>query len=466
MKQHLASRRLFLQGLGGSVLAIPALDSLLPRAARAQSTPTPVRYVQWGTNLGQYDKHFWPADKYLPNEPVNVGGMAVAGIKTRALSSIDGPLSDVLGTSFDKLRGKVNLLRGLDLVVGPHLHTSSASSCASWPKSDDGVPVFAHSVDSVLESSAVVYPTPARVRALRITPGLADGHNSCSWTVVNGKPYNIPCLASPAAIKQVVFGAGLSAKDATAASAAGVRLTDMVLDDYNAVVNGNAIGAADKTLLSNYMDLLAGVQSRMQLPNRCVAPSQTGGADYDAMHADSVDLMVAALLCGATRVVAYHTSQGSASQYEPRTFHGWAHTDAIKHAALMKWRYAQLAKLLQAMDAVTESNGLTLLDNSVVYAGNGLSKSNHGVGHLKNMPLMTAGSAGGALTTGQYIDFGGRLVNNLLVTLFDAMGLEPSDYERNGQAGFGNYAGDDADVYASYLSTEARRQPLPFLRKG
>ena len=66
-----------------------------------------------------------------------------------------------------------------------------------------------------------------------------------------------------------------------------------------------------------------------------------------------------------------------------------------------------------------------------------------------------AGSAGGALNTGYYVDYidwdqgyanpiddWGTLIpglphNRLLVTILQAMGLQPADYERAGQLGYG-----------------------------
>src|SRR5574342_1255895 len=108
---------------------------------------------------------------------------------------------------------------------------------------------------------------------------------------------------------------------------------------------------------------------------------------------------------------------------------------------MQNYRYKQLAKLIATMDSFREADGRTLLENSFVYAGNELSDPGHGGSHLLGMPVITAGSAGGQLVTGQYIDFGGRLLNNLLVTVFAVMGLEPADYERNGVVGFGDYEG-------------------------
>jgi hypothetical protein len=455
------SRRMFLQGAGGAPLAIPNLASLLPRA-RAQAV-VPVRYVQWVTDHGQYATRFWPQQSPV-DEPV-------AGIKARALTGLPGPLSEVLDAAFDPLRTKINLVRGLDLMVAKNFHNACVPTCASWPREDNHIPFFAHSVDSILEGSSVVYPTAARVPALRLTPGVNSGYKwgSFSWTTRNGGPFKLPCYDSTQTALEAVFGQGATSGSQLIDPAvqARLRLTDQVIDDYRAVSSGRSISTADQRQLTDYMDLLADVQNRMrvQAPS-CTPPAQLTESDFTVLHRNATDIAVAALLCGSTRVVAYHCYQGSPTDYDEETFHAWAHDDASKHAPMQNWRYRQLADLIKTMDAFTESNGRTLLDNSLVYSGNELSDPGHGGEHLRNMPVITAGSAGGQLVTGQYIDFGGRLLNSLLVTIFQVMGLSPSDYERNGVVGFGDYEGMQPERYAAHVGDAARRAPLPYLYTG
>jgi hypothetical protein len=456
------SRRTFLRGAGGLVLGIPALSSLLAKDARSQEAELPIRYVQWVTDHGQYMDRFWPAA--VPPQEV------APGVKARRLSDIAGTLSQVLDPTFDSIRNKINIVRGLDLMVSKNFHNACAPTCASWPREDNHIPFFSHSVDSILETSTKVYPTPNRVPALRLTPGVNSGYKwgSFSWTTRNGTPFKLPAHDSSQTAFEAVFGTGTAVSPTVdPVILQRKRLTDQVMDDYRRVVGSGSLSTADRQLLSDYMDLLADLQTRMQAEAPpCTPPAQLSESDFDILHQNSVDLVVAALLCGSTRVVAYHCYQGSPTDYDEETFHAWAHDDASKHAPMQNWRYRQFAHLVRRMDSVTDVNGRTLLDNSLVYCGNELSDPGHGDRHLQNMPILTAGSAGGKLVTGEYIDFGGRLMNNLLVTFFNVMGLGPADYERNGVAGFGDYEGNRAEVYAPYLSTEARRTPLPHLYLG
>jgi hypothetical protein len=454
---------MFLQGAGAAVLAIPTLRSLLPRSARAQAAAPPVRYVQWVTDHGQYADRFWPA--------AAPASTSVAGVRAMPLTSISGRLSEVLDATWDPLRSKVNLVRGLDLMVSANFHNACAPTCASWPREDNHIPFFAHSVDSILEGSPKVYPSPVRVPVLRLTPGVNSSYKwgSFCWTTRNGGAFKLPCYESTQTAFEAVFGPGTAPGSSAGADptiAARVRLTDQVIEDYRAVAQGAATSTADRQLLTDYMDLLADVQSRMQIEApACTPPGQLTESDFEVLHQNAIDLAVASLLCG-TRVVAYHAYQGSPSQYDEETFHAWAHDDASKHAPMQNWRYRQLARLIERMDSVIEQDGQSLLASSLLYAGNELSDPQHGGTHLQSMPIITAGTAGGQLVTGQYIDFGGRLMNSMLVTIFAAMGLAPEDYERNGVAGFGDYEGRDSEQYGAYTTPAERRAPLPYLYVG
>lgn len=474
MRVNLQSRRMFLQGASGLLLGIPTLGSLLSRAerARAQTAAAPVRYVQWVTNHGQFDSNFWPAGEHAPTEPALIDGKPVAAIdaspiKARELATIPGPLSPVLSDAFDPVRRKLSLVRGLDLLVGAGYHNACVPTCASWPRKDDHVPTFAYSVDSVLEQSEKFYPTTVRVPVLRLTPGVSSAYKwgSYCWTTRNGAAFKLPAYDTTEGALRAVFGD--AATPVADAQSHRLSLTDSVIEDYRRVAGSRSLGASDKQLLMQYMDLLADVQRRTQvvLPD-CKAPDLVAQADFDVLHKNAIDISIAALMCGATRVIAYHCYQGSPQQYDEETFHAWSHNDAIKHCDLMVYRYKQLASLLRAMDEVKEPDGRTLLDNSLVYAGNELSDPSHGVTHLQNMPIVLAGSAGGKLTTGYYVDYGHRLMNSVLVTIFNTLGLGPGDYERDGVVGFGDYTGNNLASYSAFLSDEERRKPLPFIYRG
>src|SRR5262249_32481364 len=97
----------------------------------------------------------------------------------------------------------------------------------------------------------------------------------------------------------------------------------------------------------------------------------------------------------------YHSEDASGG-----TWHGLAHdfgNDNSRRmlAGINGWLAANLfAKLLSKLD-VMEANGSTFLDNSLIYWGNEL-----GFNHIAySVPCLLAGSAGGFIKPGRYIDY-------------------------------------------------------------
>ena len=87
------------------------------------------------------------------------------------------------------------------------------------------------------------------------------------------------------------------------------------------------------------------------------------------------------------------------------------------HARLFRY-------LLDKLASYSQPNG-TLLDNSVAVWTNDLG---HGVSHnYVNIPWVIAGSAGGYLKQGQYVDAGNVTHNQLLNTLLNAVGVRKAD---------------------------------------
>jgi hypothetical protein len=466
MRVDVRSRRMFLQGAGGVLLAMPSLPSLLWKVdrVRASDTTPQTRYVQWVVNNGHYDEHFWPDNRYAPTEPVVIDGAPVAHLKARPLSDIPGEMSIILSAAFEPVRAKINVIRGLDMMSSLWYHNSCVPTCASWPRKDNHIPFFAHSVDSILEGSAKIYPTPVRTPVLRLTPGVrsASWWGSFCWTTENDKPLRLPAYETPEAAAQALFG-NTQGDAALAAQARTTRLVDEVVEDYRHVANLSALGTSDRQLLSHYIDLLADVQRRSKgdAP-ACSTPTLQEQTDNDSLHQNSCDLAVAAMLCG-TRVVAYHCYHGLSEGYDEKTIHVWSHDEIDKHAQTQRYRYAHFARLLHTMDQMPDVDGKSLLDNSVAYVGNELSDPTHAKSHLQNMGVIVAGGAAGKLSTGNYLDYTGRLFNNVFITIFHALGLAPEDYQRNGVIGFGDYEGKKPERYTTYLTNAERQKPLPYL---
>jgi len=213
-----------------------------------------------------------------------------------------------------------------------------------------------------------------------------------------------------------------------------------------------------------------------------------------------LDVVAAAVMCDRTRVITigvhkalgpgpdsassalvghYHSEDASGG-----TWHGLAHDWSNANSRRMlkginAWIASEVfAKLLAKLD-IPEMGGTTYLDNSLVYWGNELG-FNH-IGY--SVPCLLAGSAGGYIKPGRYLDYidwNGRSYfsqedgcvikgiphNRFLVTVLQAMGLSPADYERSGQAGYGSTstAGKSSDAWAVDYDLASVGQILPGIR--
>jgi len=86
---------------------------------------------------------------------------------------------------------------------------------------------------------------------------------------------------------------------------------------------------------------------------------------------------------------------------------------------MLVWYSEQLAYLLERLAAVPEGDG-TMLDNTVVFAVNEISRGNtHS--HV-DMPFILAGGAGGRLQTGRYLKYNDVSHTELLVSILNLVG--------------------------------------------
>jgi hypothetical protein len=111
---------------------------------------------------------------------------------------------------------------------------------------------------------------------------------------------------------------------------------------------------------------------------------------------------------------------------KPRSHHGMSHNQTKMIDDLLRvdhFHMEQFAYLIQRMDSIMESNGTSLLDNTLFTYGSGLGDgSTH---QYNDLPIIVAGSGGGKFKTGQHINMPeGTPLANLWLTQARVMGLE------------------------------------------
>lgn len=478
MKYNPTSRRMFLCG-AGAALVLPALPSLLPREAHAgpEAAPPP-RYIQVLNPYGPSASLYFGAQK--ANQKIE------PNVNVKSLSEVTGAISPILGDAFTPLKQKLSLLRGIDVLPENANHQYCFATCASsYAKgidSDEAPPTSGQeSIDVLLSRSAKVYgpSVPAVRRAVNLNPITTDDYSknrSFSWRSADSKLQ----IVRPVKQTQAFFDAFASGFGAAAESdSREAALLQAVYGDYKKVRDGSRISAADKQKLESYMSLVADIQKGA---GTCAPAMQEEEIDIEATITNQFRILAAALACDLTRVASI--TLGMSAGYGTRhAEHHKLYGETSTGIALdLKLTGTRVARLLSILDAVKEPTG-TLLDNSLVYWSMQYGCVTLGGQHnAANMPVMIAGSAGGKLKQGHYIDFRepasatlhdddrrGIPMNNLLVMFMNCMGLSSADYEATPGKGYGSYplnALANKPNGAFWDSMAGRRSPVPFMYTG
>jgi hypothetical protein len=411
------SRRHVLRG-AGVALALPFLEGLAPRVARARPPSAPRRFVAL----------------YFPNGTAaffRPGGAGAGDAWT--LSPILAPLAPV--------KPYVTVLSNVANYspFGGHVEPSHSNLGASTftcvapggpNKAENGI-----SVDQVI---AKQIGAETALDSLQVglstldssTDGLPGQHSrSISWKSASEPLYK---LVNPQAVfDRLTAGGpigGAPANDALAVRRRALKqsLLDYVLDDTARL--SRRLGASDRRKLDQYLSSVRSLEQRvadpsMQLGAASCTPRDRPDAtytvanvpdDYDrGAHAElMIDLSVMALQCDVTRVVSFMLDDARSDfvyDFLPQRrfsdtgselangtvggYHGLQHAgDRNDGFATIGWWNAQMAaQLAGKLAAVDEPDAGNMLDNTVIMFISGMNGGNHDAGAL---PLALIGGGG------------------------------------------------------------------------
>jgi hypothetical protein len=224
---------------------------------------------------------------------------------------------------------------------------------------------------------------------------------------------------------------------------------DFVLDDASSVQR--KLGATDRQKMDEYLTSIREIEVRLgkmaqeapvPVPAGAVRPDfdasvgtrKLGGAttnDNYAVHVKlMLDMTVLAFQADLTRVLTLPFADEQSNQTYPWAdanvpHHGTSHHmgDPAKLAMLAKinlFHMQQVAYLLGKLDGIKESNGGSILDNSLIAYGCGNSDGNRH--NHDNLPLLLLGKGGGTVSTGRHIRYDGTPVTNLWLSMMDRVG--------------------------------------------
>ncbi len=105
---------------------------------------------------------------------------------------------------------------------------------------------------------------------------------------------------------------------------------------------------------------------------------------------------------------------------------------AEKVAKIDQFYVARLARFLKKLAETKDLDGQSILHNSLIVYGGAIADGNRHT-HA-NLPVILAGSAGGAIATGRYLDAGSVPMSNLFVEMLNIAGVETDRFgDSNGR---------------------------------
>jgi hypothetical protein len=431
MKGFKLSRRAALRGLGASV-ALPFLDVMRGANARAQAT-RPLRavffYVPCGIDMATF-------------RPATTGPLA--------LSRMLQPL--------ESLREKTLVVSGVENFAandqgdgpGDHARGTGAFLTGVHPLKAGGAIQNGISIDQVIANH---YRGQTALPSLELGceggagTGDCDSGYSCAYTrniAWTSPTLPLPKEVNPRAAFDRLFAAadaGLTEQERQVRRRRRLSILDAVKDD-TARLHGR-LGVTDRRKLDDYLSGVRELELRVEdaTLSTCSFPDKPQGADQnpDAYVRQMLDLIVLAARCDLTRVASFMMGNGGSNRSFGFLGHPGGHHEYSHHqgneanlqalADIGRWEVGHFAYLAQQLDAIDDGDG-TALDNTVMFLSSELSDGNRH--NHDDMPVLMAGSAGGALRTGVHVEVQADM-GDLFLTIARAHGIERQSFGDDGR---------------------------------
>ncbi|HEX4406275.1 MAG TPA: DUF1552 domain-containing protein [Polyangia bacterium] len=445
MSQKRLSRRTVLRG-AGVALALPWLESLAPRPARGQTPATPRSFVAM----------------YFPQGVAEYWKPTTTGVGDAwSLSPILQPLAPI--------KDQVNVLQNIGSYgpYGGHVEPADAHLAAVFltctkPQLDWSQPTtLGASVDQVLAQATT---GNTRLDSLQVglstldsyTDGLPGPYSrSISWKSSTQPTSKI--IDPPSVFDQIVTGGAAPGGSPLAAErrAKNKSILDYVTS-HASTVRGR-LGHSDRAIMDQFLTSVRAVETTIDAHPACMLgtrPTQSisdnrpypPGYTRDTHANIMIDLVVMAIACDVTRIVSVMLDDTRSDFVydflQTRRFTPTGSTqgvgavgglDGLAHAGNANdgwatvdfWFVQKLLRLAQGLQAIPAGAG-TLLDAATIFFGSEMHGANE---DGLDLPILTVGGGGGALKTGQCIDFAQtarkteRLANLHLTFLRGVFGL-------------------------------------------
>ena len=434
MNLHTNRRRVLRGMLSGAAVTVglPFLECFLNTngTALASGAPLPTRFGTWFWGLGM-NKQIWVPKKTGKDYDLPAQVAAFKDVKQHI---------NMFSNYNVLLDGRPNLCHYTGWIA------TRVGECPAGPGQMPG-----QTLDVTVED---VIGAATRFRSITLS---ATGNPRTSYSYRSADAINPPD-ASVSELYQKIFGPDFQDPNAPEFK------PDPKVMARKSVLSGviehtsdlkKTLGAADKARLDAYLSSVRSFENslaiQLQKPppaEACKVPTANEkevptGLDAELVasrHNMMVDLMIMALACNQTRIFNMGFSEGSANTTHKgvaRPHHPTTHEEPTDptlgyqpiSASFITESMGAWAYLVKAMADFKEGDG-SLLDHSLVLANSDCELAQ--IHALNNMPMMTAGRAGGRLKSGYHIDGAGGPVTAVSLTVLQAMGLQATEFGKGG----------------------------------
>ncbi len=401
------SRRTLLRG-AGVCLALPLMDSLVPRELRAQaSADQPVRLIYWHIPNGIL-RDLWDPDGAMldaANAPPSLAPLAQAGL-------------------FDD----VNVLTGIDNLagypVGPGDHASGMAALLTCvaPKKSVSDYQLGVSVDQVAAATLGAFtPRPSLELGMSRGGGSGDCDNGYGCAYAQSISWSDATTPRPKLTDPKEAWTWLIGNDGAAMSdeqRERIRRGDRSVLDYldsEAQRLSPKLTTEDRQKLEQYLTSVRATEKQLDSAAVTAACQEETGpensSDYDTRMAAMLKVMEFAVRCDLTRVITFTLGNafgpGPMPWVDASDFHGLTHDirgagnrEAVSRCIL--WEVEQIAAFARSLKEVPEGEHNVLYNTAMLVS----SEVGEGAPHdHERLPCLIAGNAGGAITTGRHLQY-------------------------------------------------------------
>lgn len=423
-------RRTFLKGLGLS-LGLPMLEAMRPessaKAAPANQPPVRMAFV------------FFPNGAIMPSwTPSETGENYKLSKTLEPLADFKGDMNVLTGLAQDNGRAKGD-------GAGDHARCASSYLTGAHPYKTSGADIrVGVSVDQAA-AQKVGHLTKLPSLELGIEKGRnagnCDSGYSCAYSSnVSWKSATTPMAKEihPRLVFERLFGdAKQSEEGRERRDFYRKSVLDFVANDADKLKA--KLGITDRRKLDEYFSSVRDLERRVvraeQEAERVRPDFEVPDGiprDYQQHVRLMFDLMVLAFRTDTTRIATFMLGNAGSNRSYRMVGVSDGHHQLSHHRDKKElidkiqkidgFLVGEFAYFLRKLKSEQEGSD-TLLDNSLIMYGSGLSDGNRH--HHHNLPVVLAGSGGGTIRTGRHISTGGETpLNNLFLSLLDRVGAD------------------------------------------